>query len=97
MARERLRRIEISNVPELVRIIEQMQSSNEPVVLQEESRDVAIVRPLKGARRSRLPRGKVLTEEDSLWKLVGSATSARPSDASKKHEYLNEAFEPRQL
>ena len=29
-----------------------------------------------------------LTEDDSLWTLVGAATHAPPSDASRKHDYL---------
>lgn len=97
MARERhLKSIEIADIPELLRIVRQLQSSDEPLVLKEESRDVAIVHPLKGPRRARLPRGKALSENDSLWKLVGSATSASPTDASKKHEYLTEAYKPHQ-
>ncbi len=36
-------------------------------------------------------KGKPLTFDDPLWKLVGSATDAQPTDSSKKHEYLAEA------
>lgn len=43
--------------------------------------------PIRRARR-----GQPLTREDALWKLVGSTTSAPPTDATKKHEYLAEAF-----
>lgn len=32
--------------------------------------------------------GRTLTYDDPLWKLVGAASDARPTDASKKHEYL---------
>jgi excisionase family DNA binding protein len=35
--------------------------------------------------------GKPLTFDDPLWKLVGAATEAQPTDSSKKHEYLAEA------
>ena len=32
--------------------------------------------------------GRTLSYDDPLWKLVGSATDARPTDATRKHEYL---------
>ncbi len=35
-----------------------------------------------------------LTRDDPLWRLVGSATDASPTDASKKHKYLAEAYTP---
>ncbi len=41
-----------------------------------------------------LPTGKPLSSEDPLWELVGSATDAEPTDASKKYEYLAEALAP---
>jgi excisionase family DNA binding protein len=43
------------------------------------------------ARKQPLIKGKPLTFEDPLWKLVGQATDAQPTDSSKKHEYLAEA------
>ena len=33
-------------------------------------------------------KGQPLTFDDPLWNIVGTATSAEPSDSSKKHEYL---------
>ncbi|MDO8691970.1 MAG: hypothetical protein Q7R39_18530 [Dehalococcoidia bacterium] len=95
MAKE-LKHIDITHRPDLLQIVHELHN-NEPVVLQEESQDVAIVRPLKRPRQARAPRGKILTEDDSLWRLVGSATSAPPTDATKKHEYLAEALAPRQV
>ncbi len=41
-------------------------------------------------------KGKPLTFQDPLWELVGSATDAEPTDASKKYEYLAEALAPSQ-
>ncbi len=40
--------------------------------------------------------GQPLTREDALWKLVGSATWAEPTDSSKKYEYLAEGLLHRQ-
>ena len=39
--------------------------------------------------------GQPLTYNDPLWALVGSATDAEPTDASKKHQYLAQALAPR--
>ncbi|TSC66099.1 MAG: hypothetical protein CEO21_258 [Microgenomates group bacterium Gr01-1014_80] len=39
--------------------------------------------------------GKPLTFDDALWKLVGSAESAEPTDASKKYDHLREDITPR--
>lgn len=47
--------------------------------------------PTSGATRRA---GRALTREDPLWELVGSASDAHPSDASKKHEYLADALAP---
>jgi excisionase family DNA binding protein len=48
--------------------------------------------PVQPPPRQR-PRRKVrrLSFEDPLWDIVGSATDALPTDASRKHEYLDEA------
>lgn len=35
--------------------------------------------------------GQPLTYDDPLWELVGSASSAEPTDASRKYDYLAEA------
>jgi excisionase family DNA binding protein len=43
---------------------------------------------------ARAPRGRPMTFDDPLWELVGSATDAQPTDASKKYEYLAEALAP---
>lgn len=91
-----LRTIDITNSPELLRLAEDVRTSNEPRLLRRDSEDVAIVHPVKRARRAPTLRGKPLTAADPLWKLVGSATSAQPTDATKKHEYLAEAFTPHQ-
>jgi excisionase family DNA binding protein len=40
-------------------------------------------------------KGRPLTFDDPLWELVGSATDAEPTDASRKYEYLAEAPTPR--
>ena len=94
MAKE-LKHIDISNVPELLRIVEDMRASNEPRVLQREHEDVAILRPVKKARKPRVPRGKPLTKDDPIFNLIGIATG--PDDgvhdvSENKHKYLADAY-----
>jgi hypothetical protein len=84
------KRIDISRMPELLSIVHKVQQTNEPYVLQEEYKDVALVTPIQpGGKRG--SKGKLLTFADPLWKLVGKATEAKFTDSAKKHEYLAEA------
>jgi excisionase family DNA binding protein len=46
------------------------------------------VAPKTPRAQKHVPAGRPLTYDHPLWKLVGSATDAPPTDASKKYEYL---------
>lgn len=94
MARDR-HSIEISEFPGLADVIDQMQADQIPRSLRRDGEEVALLRPVK-PKRKRSPRGRQLTPENALWKLMGSASAAEPTDASKKHEYLAEAYSPTQ-
>ena len=50
MAKE-LRPIDISNVPELLRLVEEVRKGEEPRVLRRDSEDLAILTPVKPPRR----------------------------------------------
>jgi excisionase family DNA binding protein len=39
--------------------------------------------------------GRPMTLDDPLFKLIGSATDAAPTDSSKKYEYLADAIAPK--
>jgi hypothetical protein len=92
MVKER-KYIDISNVPELRRLAEEVLGTQRPQVLVMEGEELAIVSPAKPAKKSR-PRGKILTEDDSLFKLIGIGASGGPGDVSEnKHKYLAEAYE----
>lgn len=91
MAKE-LKRIDISNVPELLQLVEQLRKSNEPLLLRQENQDVAIVRPLKRPSRPRIPRGKPFTKDDPLWNLAGAGASGLGDVSENKHKYLAEAY-----
>ncbi len=92
MAKE-MQAIDISNQPELLHLVEEMQKNHEPRLLKRDGEDLAILMPAKPVKH-RLPRSKPLAKDDPLSELVGSATSASPTDARKIHEYLADAFAP---
>ncbi len=91
MAKE-LKRIDITHRPELLQIVGQLRDSNEPLLLQEGNEDVAIVRPLRRPRRTRVPRGKPFTMDDPLWNLVGAGASGLGDVSQNKHKYLADAY-----
>ena len=86
------RAIDVSDLPELRRLAEEVYETQEPRVLRRDNEDLAILRPARRARATRSKRA--LTKDDSLWELVGSAVDADPTDASEKHAYLGEVSRP---
>jgi hypothetical protein len=86
-----LKHFDISHSPELLHLVAEVRAANAPFVLGKDTEDLAVIRPVTRTGR-RTCRGQPLTREDALWKLVGSATSAPPADATKKHEYVALAF-----
>ena len=63
------------------------------VRLQKEAVDqfVTPVESKKPRRKPRGPVGRPLTDDDPMWQLIGSATSAEPTDSSRIHEYVADA------
>ena len=91
---EELKRIDISSIPELVKLANEVRSTNEPSILQQEREDVAMLTPLK-PRARRSAKGKPTTADDPLWKLVGIGHSGKGDVSANKHKYLAEAYLPR--
>ncbi len=92
--RKELKAIEISNIPELVRIAERVHRTGESRVLRRKKETLAIVKPVRAFRR--ILRGKPTTANDSLWNIVGIARSEGATDVSEnKHKYLAEAYATR--
>lgn len=86
-----LRHIDITNRPELVQLVTEVQESSTPAVLHQQGRDLAVIRPIKRTVQ-RAQRRRPITADDPLWRLVGAGASAEPTDiATKKHEYLADA------
>ena len=54
--------------------------------------ELAILKPVKRTRRQRRRSG-IVTHDDSLWNIVGMASSEGPVDVARnKHRYLAEAY-----
>ena len=88
-------RIDISRIPELLKLVQEVRSTNEPHILQEESEDVAIISPVQPKKRAKT-RGKPVTSDDALFRLIGIGKSGISGGVSgKKHEYLARAYRPR--
>jgi hypothetical protein len=103
MARE-LKPIDISNTPELLRLAEEVQRTQEPRVLVREDEELAVlvpvestVAPAKPSRsRSRRTKGSA-NPNDWLLRLVDIAAETPPADrptdvSANKHKYLAEAY-----
>ncbi len=88
--------IDIGDSPDLLRLVEDIRASNSPRVLRRDNEDVAIIRPLKRAASTRIPRGRPASADDPLWQLVGVGASEGSGDVStKKHSYLADAYADR--
>lgn len=93
MASKDTRNIDISelhSITDLVKIAEEVQKTGEPCILKRDEEEIAQIAPVKPAKKKRL-RGKPITKDDPIYKLLGTMPSDEPTDASRKHEYLAEA------
>ena len=87
-------RIDISSISELQKLVHEVRQTNEPRILREESEDVAMLMPLT-PRAKRSLRGRPVSADDPLWKLVGIGHSGKGDISANKHKYLAEAYLPR--
>lgn len=85
------KRIDISRIPELLSIAQEVRRTNEPAVLQQEREDLAMLTPIKPVGKRRLT-GKPTTADDPLWKLVGIGHSGKGDISENKHKYLAETY-----
>lgn len=92
MAKEKEpKRIDISRIPELLSIAQEVRSTNEPRILQQEREDLAMVTPIKPVTKKSL-RGKPTSADDPLWRLIGIGHSGKGDISENKHKYLAEAY-----
>lgn len=84
--------IDIADYPDLVRLVEEIQTSQTPRVLRRGDEDVALLTPVK-PKRKRAPRARPVTEDDPLFRLIGTGETGVPGGISgKKHEDLAKAY-----
>ncbi len=83
--------LEISHIPELVKIAEEVQTSGKSKILRRNKAELAVLSPVQPARKTP-SRARPVTREDALFRLVGIGKSGIPGGIStKKHEYLVKA------
>ena len=89
------KRIDISRMPELLRMVQEVRSTNESRILQQEREDLALLSPVRPKTRSKV-KAQPVTSDDALFRLIGIGKSGIPGGVSgKKHEYLARAYRPR--
>jgi hypothetical protein len=92
MAKEKApKHIDISRMPELLSIAQEVRSTNESRILQQEGEDVAMLTPITPVAKKSL-RGKPTSADDPLWKLIGIGHSGKGDISANKHKYLAEAY-----
>jgi hypothetical protein len=90
MARE-LKPIDISNMPDLLRLAAEVEATKQPVVLRRDSQELATINPVRKPKAS--TRARPAGKDSPLWEIVGIGKSRGPRDVSEnKHKYLAEAY-----
>ena len=85
--------IDISAIPELVQLVDEVQRTGQPRVLRRADEDVALLTPMTPGAKKPRRRWRVLREDDPLFGLVGIGRSGGPGDvAANKHRYLADAI-----
>jgi|SRR5581483_9269341 len=94
MARER-KALDVSQVPEVLRIVEAMRGSGDGVVLMRDGVELAVLTPADVKQPRWRRKSGVIRKDDALWNIVGLASQADDpaTDVSeKKYTYLVDAF-----
>lgn len=83
-----VRRIDVSDKPELLQIAEQVHRTGEPAVLVHAGEDRAVLSPTPAKRRSP-SRARPVTRDNALFKLIGIGRGKTPGGVSSdKHTAL---------
>jgi hypothetical protein len=81
--------IEISDKPELLRLVEEMEASGQPCVLRRDGKDVAVLRPANVSEEP-LP---MSPDKNPFAAITGLFESDKSDDvSSNKHKYLAEGY-----
>ena len=85
--------IDISMMPDLRRLAEEVRRTQQAQPLTLDSEELAVLVPAKKQRRRSPSRALPVTEADPLFRLIGIGASNTPGDVSEnKHAYLAEDY-----
>lgn len=74
-------------------LVEELRATNKPAIIRADGEDVAVLSPAKPKPRRSPSKARPVTEDDSLFRLIGIGESNTPGDLSEhKHEYLAKAY-----
>lgn len=83
---------DISHLPDLIRIVDEVLRTNRPMTLVQDELAVAVISPAKSHRRK--PKTGRLSKNDPYLSLIGASESEEVTDvATRKHDYLAGAFD----
>lgn len=87
--------VDVTDAPELLRVAEQVEATQEPTLLQRNGQDLAVVVP--APRKKRPPsKARPVTRDDALFGLIGIGRGKTPEGMSgRKHEALAKALRHR--
>jgi hypothetical protein len=86
--------IDVSDIPDVLRLVQEVARSGVPVILARDGDELAILTPASKPKDAARPGGDDADEADSLLNIIGIGESAEPTDIAKhKHEYLAQAYE----
>jgi hypothetical protein len=92
MAKEKAsKRIDISRIPELLQLVQEVRRTNEPRILQQDGEDLALLSPVRPKTRSQA-KAQPVTSEDALFRLIGIGHSGKGDISANTHQYLAEAY-----
>jgi hypothetical protein len=82
--------INLADIPALASVVEEVRRTRRPRLIRRNGEDVALLTPVPPKRRRK--RGRVLTENDPLFDLIGIGASRGVGDvAANKYRYLARA------
>jgi hypothetical protein len=85
------KRIDISRMPDLLTLAHEVQSTNEPRILHQDSEDLVLLSPVRPKKRSQT-KAQPVTSNDALFRLIGIGHSGKGDISANKHKYLADAY-----
>ena len=91
-----LKRIDISNVPELLSIAEEVQTSGEPQILTRNTEEIAVLMPITSRPRRRTKRAKTKADYEAFHSAAGGWKDV-DTDTLIENIYADRHKSPRDL